>query len=513
MQRVGGDHPEHVRQIERQFDIVVAERIVLLGVQHLQQRRAGIAPEVRTHLVDFVQQKYRILGPHRLHALDDPARQRAHIGAPVAANLSLVPDAAQRNPHEFSLHGAGDRPGQRSLADAGRADQAQDRSLHGFRQLPHRQIFQNAFLDFFQTVMVFVQIFFRQINVQAVLGLDRPGQAQQPVQIRPDHAAFRRHRRHLLQPVDFLGDPFRYFLGQILVLHLLAVFFRLGSPLVLFTQFLLDRLHLLPQEIFLLRLLHLLADPSADFLLDLKNLHLAVDNVRQQAEAFLDVDRRQQFLLVFQFQRQMPQNQVAEAIRIFDGDHRHQRFRRNLLAQFRPLLELAGQQTGLCLQFRRLAGGNLPEFLHFDFEIRIFLQITVDPGPVEAFHQHPHSPAGQLQQLLDLGDRPGLVDIGGARLVVLGVALRRQHDQAVLHHDLFQGIDRFFAAHVEMDNHIRKDQYPPQRQHDHRFELRFVFRHGKASLLPANPKSCPYISVCMFSLERQNSCQKKIPGK
>ena len=203
------------------------------------------------------------------------------------------------------------------------------------------------------------------------------------------------------------------------------------------------------------------ADSAADFFLDFENLHLAVDDIRQQPNSLLDIDRRQQFLFVLQFQGKMSQDQIAEPVGILDGHDRNERFRRNLLAQLRPLLELARQHPGLRFQFRRFLRYGLMEFFDFDFEIGVFLQIPQDPGPVQALHQHSHRTAGQLQQLFDLGDRSRLIDVVGTRFVVLGIALRRQHDQAILHHDLFQRIDGLLAAHIQMYDHIGKDQYPP----------------------------------------------------
>ena len=157
----------------------------------------------------------------------------------------------------------------------------------------------------------------------------------------------------------------------------------------------------------------------------------------------------------------MSQDQIAEPVGILDGHDRNKSFRWNLLAQFRPLLELARQHPGLRFQFRRLLRNGLVEFFDLDFEIGIFLQILQDPGPMQALHQHAHRAARQLQQLFDLGDRSRLIDIVRSRFVVLGVALRRKHDQAILHHDLFQRIDGLLAAHIQMYDHIGKDQYPP----------------------------------------------------
>ena len=58
--RIGGDHPQHPRQIKRQLDIVVAKGVILLRIKYFQQRRARVAAKIRAHLVDFVQQKYWI---------------------------------------------------------------------------------------------------------------------------------------------------------------------------------------------------------------------------------------------------------------------------------------------------------------------------------------------------------------------------------------------------------------------------------------------------------------------
>ena len=57
--------------------------------------------------------------------------QRADVGAAVAADLGLVADAAEREAHELAVERARDRAAERGLADAGRADEAEDRPLRG----------------------------------------------------------------------------------------------------------------------------------------------------------------------------------------------------------------------------------------------------------------------------------------------------------------------------------------------------------------------------------------------
>src|SRR5256885_1528548 len=77
-----------------QIEIMVVERAVLLRVEHLEQRRRGIAPEVGRHLVDLVQEEHRIVGPDLLQRLNELPRHRADVRAPMPANLRFVAHAA-----------------------------------------------------------------------------------------------------------------------------------------------------------------------------------------------------------------------------------------------------------------------------------------------------------------------------------------------------------------------------------------------------------------------------------
>src|SRR5207237_2712708 len=121
-----------------------SERPVLLGVEHFEQRRRRIAPEVHPELVDLVEHEDRVLRPRASQPLDDLARQRADVGAPVATDLRLVADAAERDPVELPAERPRDRAAERRLADAGSADEAQDRVLARGPQLPDGEVLEDA---------------------------------------------------------------------------------------------------------------------------------------------------------------------------------------------------------------------------------------------------------------------------------------------------------------------------------------------------------------------------------
>ena len=106
---------------------MVAERRVLLGVEHLEHRARRVAAEVGAHLVDLVDQEHGVPGLGVAQRADDRAGHRADVRAPVAADLRLVADAADRDADELAPERARDRLAERGLADAGRADEAEDR--------------------------------------------------------------------------------------------------------------------------------------------------------------------------------------------------------------------------------------------------------------------------------------------------------------------------------------------------------------------------------------------------
>jgi hypothetical protein len=92
---VRGRDEQHLRQVERHAEVVVAERRVLLGIEHLEQRRGRIALDAAAELVDLVEHQHRVARAGLAQRLDDVARQRADVGAPVAADLGLVVRAAE----------------------------------------------------------------------------------------------------------------------------------------------------------------------------------------------------------------------------------------------------------------------------------------------------------------------------------------------------------------------------------------------------------------------------------
>ena len=292
IQRIRGRDEHHVGQIVVDLEIVIVEGRVLLGVEDLEQRRRRIAAEIGAHLVDLVQQEQRIRGLRLAHRLDDLAGHRADIGAAVTADFGLVAHAAERHAHELAPGRPRDRLAERGLADAGRPDQAQDRSGQLVGARLHREILDDAVLDLLQSVVIVVEHGLRRDQILLDLGLLVPRDRQQPVEIVAHDGRFRGHRRHLAQLLQLVLRLLARFLGELGLGNLL---FQIGQLVAAFVvaELLLDRLHLLVEIIFALGLLHLALDARADALLDLQHRDLALHQPEHLLEARGDRQRLQ----------------------------------------------------------------------------------------------------------------------------------------------------------------------------------------------------------------------------
>ena len=99
---------------------------------------------------------------------------RADVRAAMTADLGLIAHAAERDADELAAERLCNRPGQRRLADAGRSDETEDRALRILNQAAHRKKFEDALLDFFETVVVGFENLLGVLQVADFLGFLLP---------------------------------------------------------------------------------------------------------------------------------------------------------------------------------------------------------------------------------------------------------------------------------------------------------------------------------------------------
>ncbi|MCA9682910.1 MAG: PAS domain-containing protein, partial [Myxococcales bacterium] len=232
--------------------------------RNLEQGRGRITAKVVAELVDLVEDDDRVVGAGALEGLDDATRERADIGAPVAADLGLVTDAAEADADEAATDGPGHALAQRGLADAGRARQAQDRPLLRGVELEHGHVLEDPLLDLLEVVVVLVEDVADRADLELVLGGDRPGQIDQPLEVGPRDRVLGARRLHLLEPVELLEGDLLGLLRHLGVGDLLLELVGLGVLVVDLAELALDRLELLTQHVLALRVAHLFLDLGVD---------------------------------------------------------------------------------------------------------------------------------------------------------------------------------------------------------------------------------------------------------
>ena len=252
---------------------------------------------------------------------DDHAGHRADVGAAVAADLGLVAHAADRDALELALQRRRDRAPERRLADAGRADEAEDRAARVRLQPPHGEELDDAVLDLLDVVVVGVEHLARVREVEVVLGRRVPRQRRDPLQVGADDAVLGRRLGQPLEPRELAVGDLADLLGQLDLGELLAQLLDLGLGRVALAELLLDRLELLAQQVLALGLVELGLDLRLDPRAHRGDLELVGEDLRQPPQPLGDVALLEQRLLLLGLDPQRARDQVRERRRVVEvGD-------------------------------------------------------------------------------------------------------------------------------------------------------------------------------------------------
>ena len=446
-------------------EIIVAERVVLLRIQNLEQRRARVALNAGAEFVDLVEHHHAVARAGLADRLDDVARQRADIGAPVAADFRLVVDAAERHAHELAAHGARDRLAERGLADAGRTDEAQDRRLALRRELAHGEIFDDAPLDLFQIIVVLVEDAARFGDVDRLLLGQSPRQFDQPVEIGAHHAVFAGGFRHALQPAQFLARLILDLLRHLRVGNGLVELGHFGGlALFAFAELLLNRRHLLAQHGLALALVERRLGLLADLLRQPQDLDAVREQPRDLVHAGGDVDRLQDLLLLLRLDVHVAGRQIGERRRGIDRLDGGEQVLRHLRQELNRLhgLRLEVHEARLDL---RPAHGGFGNLQHARDHERPAGQILDDLKALFALADEMIGAVRRREVAHDIGDGAHAMHVDRRRIGDFGIALHENPDLALVAHRLLRGGHRFRPAERDRQ-HKAGEQHGRAHRHD-----------------------------------------------
>jgi hypothetical protein len=351
---------------------------------------------------------------------------------------------------------------ERSLADAGRADQAQNRRLQAVDALLYGEILDDPFLDLFQAPVIGIENLSGCREILADARPFAPRQTDQRLDEIAHHRRFGRHRRHQPELPEFcqcLGESFLAHSGS---LDLLVEFLEVGAFFA-FAEFLLDRLDLLVEVVLALALLHLALDAPADALLDLQDVDLRFELRQQALDARADIEHLEDFLLLLELQRQVCGNRVGQTTSLFDAGDRGQDFRRNLLVELDVLVELSDHRTpqrldlmidAVISQHRRERAKNISSRD----------SMASRRARCDTFDQHLDRPVGKLQHLQDIGHTANVIQVLGFRFVLHGRLLGDEQDALARFHRHFKSLDRLRPPNEKRNHHVRENHHVAQRQ-------------------------------------------------
>ncbi len=488
LELVGRGDEQHLAEVERQVHVVVAEGDVLFRVEHLEQGARRVAAPIGAGLVDLVDHEQRVVGAGVAHGADDDAGHRPHVRAAMPADLGLVAHAADTDALELAAHGLGDAVAQARLADAGRADEAEDRPVQVGLELAHREELEDAVLDLLEVVVVAVEDPAGVGHVEIVVAAHVPRQRDDPVQVGADHGVLGALRRDVGEPVELPAGGLVGLFRELEIVDLLAQLGDLGFLLVALAELLLDGAHLLAQEVLTLPLVDLAAHVALDLGAQLEHVELAREDADQHAHALLDVALLEQGLLIRGLDAHRAGDEEGERPGVVDVGGRHLELFGQVGHQRDDLAEHAQQAGAQGVDLFALVDDVL-DLGDLGRQIRLLLHVLVDVHALQPLDEDAHGAVGQLDHLVGQTHRADGVQKLGARHLDLGVLAGDEQEQPIAGEHVVDELDGALLTDGERDHGVGEDHRVAQRQHRQR--ARYLLRRVDLDVLRLAHSSPP----------------------
>ena len=377
----------------------------------------------------------------------------------MAADLGLVPHAAERDAMELPAERAGNRPAERRLAHAWRTHEAEDRILAGGADLLHREVLQDPLLDLLEPFVILVENRARRTDVDIIGRRLLPRHRHEPVDVRPRHGVLRRGRRHLRQPVELAKRLLLRLLGHAGRLDLVAQLIDLLRAIVGVAQLFLDCLHLLAQIVLSLRLRHLRLGFRLDLRAELEDLDLFRQGHDEPLQALSDADRLQDLLAQRRRKRrERSGDEVRDGARALRGAEHVRELVGEGRRQRDDLLEEPGRRAGerFDLEGRRRRR-LVTQALDSRAEERRLLHDLADAEAAEPLHDQTQGAVGLLQRLVNEDHRTDRVKLRRARILRGRIALHDRADDPTALERVLDEPDRSRSTDRQWRHRLRKN--------------------------------------------------------
>src|SRR5262249_42169414 len=137
----------------------------------------------------------------------------SNVSAPMPAQFRFVVKPAQAGALKFAPHSTGNRFTEGRFTDTGRPNQAENWRPRLRIELEHGEMLEDALLDFFQAIVVFVEDLAHALKLDGIGRTFAPGQFQDQFEVGARNLKVRSGGRHAFQTgqlalrlgTDFVG--------------------------------------------------------------------------------------------------------------------------------------------------------------------------------------------------------------------------------------------------------------------------------------------------------------------
>ena len=382
----------------------------------------------------------------------------------MAADLGLIPHAAEADADILAVQALGDGAGDAGLADTRRADEADDLALHVGGQFADGQHLEDAVLDLLQAVVVPVQHPLGLGDVQIVLGEGVPGQVEAGVQIGADDRAFLIAALHLGEAVHLFEKLLFPILVQMEGRDLPAVLLGLGGGIVVLAQLLADHVELLVEVVVALVLIHRLVYLLGDLLIDLEHPALPVHLLDEQMQTAHQGAFVQNGLLILEAEQEVGRDVLGQEGGVGAGGDGKHHVLADVGVQSQQVVKALFDVADEDVRLRQLLGLRHPDRGRADGgqqEAAVVLHLG-ESGAVFAFDQDADEVVRHPHHLLDLGHDAVSIEVGGLGVLDLHLLLCHEEDVRVVADGPLHGGDALLAAHLEVEQIVGEDHQPAQ---------------------------------------------------
>ena len=301
----------------------------------------------------------------------------------------------------------------------------------------------------------------------AVSGVGRPGQLDQPVEIGADHRVLAGALGHALEPLQLLARLLLDFLGHLRRGDRAVELGDLRRAFVALAELLLDRAHLLAQQVLALAVVDRALRALGDVARDLQHLDPVREQIEQLVEPRLEVERLQQRLLFLGADVHQAGDEVREPRRALDALQR----RHHLFGHLRQELEdlrralLQAERAPLDVRVGRV---GFVEELHPRRHERIAFQELQHAEALHALADGVMRAVRRRDVAQHVGHGADPVHVAGAGLFHFGLALQQYAERALQTRGLVRRGARAFASYREREHHARKQHDIAHRNDDQR---------------------------------------------